>query len=71
MILLQELSQINFQIINQRVYQFLGFCAWTFATAKGALIPGNPNNGVAKWRGKFYAFKSPEAAAKFGKNPDR
>ncbi|KAL6446763.1 hypothetical protein ACFW04_001295 [Cataglyphis niger] len=51
--------------------EFLGFCAWTFATAKGALIPGNPNNGVAKWREKFYAFKSPEAAAKFGENPDR
>ncbi|KAM0730404.1 Cilia and flagella-associated protein 206 [Formica fusca] len=58
----------DFEKIN---LEFLGFCAWTFATAKGALIPGNPNNGVAKWRGKFYAFKSPEAAAKFGKNPDR
>ncbi|XP_070170518.1 cilia- and flagella-associated protein 206 [Polyergus mexicanus] len=58
----------DFEKIN---LEFLGFCAWTFATSKGALIPGNPNNGVAKWRGKFYAFKSPEAAAKFGKNPDR
>ncbi|XP_077266992.1 cilia- and flagella-associated protein 206 [Temnothorax americanus] len=58
----------DFEKIN---LEFLGFCAWTFATGKGALIPGNPNNGVAKWRGKHYAFKSPEVAAKFGENPDR
>ncbi|KYN19793.1 PREDICTED: UPF0704 protein C6orf165 homolog [Trachymyrmex cornetzi] len=58
----------DFEKIN---LEFLGFCAWTFATGRGALIPGNPNNGVAKWRGKHYAFKSPEVADKFGKNPDR
>ncbi|XP_011702835.1 PREDICTED: UPF0704 protein C6orf165 homolog [Wasmannia auropunctata] len=58
----------DFEKIN---LEFLGFCAWTFATGKGALIPGNPNNGVAKWRGKHYAFKSPDVAAKFGENPDR
>ncbi|XP_012543365.2 cilia- and flagella-associated protein 206 [Monomorium pharaonis] len=58
----------DFEKIN---LEFLGFCAWTFATSNGTLIPGNPNNGVAKWRGKHYAFKSPEAAAKFGENPDR
>ncbi|XP_011645595.1 cilia- and flagella-associated protein 206-like [Pogonomyrmex barbatus] len=58
----------DFEKIN---LEFLGFCAWTFATGKGALIPGNPNNGVAKWRAKYYAFKSPESAAKFGENPDR
>ncbi|KAL0129841.1 hypothetical protein PUN28_001831 [Cardiocondyla obscurior] len=58
----------DFEKINT---EFLGFCAWTFATGKGALIPGNPNNGVAKWRGKHYTFKSPEIAAKFGENPDR
>ncbi|KAL6262791.1 hypothetical protein P5V15_005581 [Pogonomyrmex californicus] len=58
----------DFEKIN---LEFLGFCAWTFAMGKGALIPGNPNNGVAKWRAKYYAFKSPESAAKFGENPDR
>ncbi|EZA52577.1 hypothetical protein X777_08060 [Ooceraea biroi] len=58
----------DFEKIN---LEFLGFCAWTFATGRGALIPGNPNNGVAKWRGKYYVFKSPRAAAKFGENPDR
>ncbi|XP_011140290.2 LOW QUALITY PROTEIN: cilia- and flagella-associated protein 206 [Harpegnathos saltator] len=58
----------DFEKIN---LEFLGFCAWTFIVGKGALIPGNPNNGVAKWRGKYYAFKSSEAAVKFGENPDR
>ncbi|XP_014487436.1 PREDICTED: UPF0704 protein C6orf165 homolog [Dinoponera quadriceps] len=58
----------DFEKIN---LEFLGFCAWTFVAGKGALIPGNPNNGVAKWRGKYYAFKSPKAAVKFGENPDR
>jgi hypothetical protein len=52
-------------------YQFLGFCPWTFVRGRGALIPGNPNNGIVKWRGKYYAFKSSRIAAKFGENPDR
>lgn len=52
-------------------YQFLGFCVWAFAVGRGALIPGNPNNGVAKWRGKYYAFSSSRAASNFGKNSDR
>ncbi|XP_047364422.1 cilia- and flagella-associated protein 206-like [Vespa velutina] len=51
--------------------EFLGFCAWMFVTGKGALIPANPNNGVAKWRGRYYAFSSATAARHFGKEPDK
>ncbi|XP_076234575.1 cilia- and flagella-associated protein 206 [Calliopsis andreniformis] len=51
--------------------EFLGFCAWTFVEGRGALIPGNPNNGVAKWKGKYYVFNSRMAAEDFGKDPDR
>ncbi|KAF7384913.1 hypothetical protein HZH66_011999 [Vespula vulgaris] len=51
--------------------EFLGFCAWMFVTGKGALIPANPNNGVAKWRGRYYAFSSATAAHHFGKEPDK
>ncbi|KAF7386108.1 hypothetical protein HZH68_013240 [Vespula germanica] len=51
--------------------EFLGFCAWMFVTGKGALIPANPNNGVAKWRGRYYAFSSAAAAHHFGKEPDK
>lgn len=38
---------------------------------KGVLIPGNPNNGVVEWKGKYYVFCSIEAAKEFGKDPDR
>ncbi|XP_015437941.1 PREDICTED: UPF0704 protein C6orf165 homolog [Dufourea novaeangliae] len=58
----------DFENIN---LEFLGFCAWTFSLAHGALIPGNPNNGVAKWKGKFYVFRSKDAANNFGDDPDR
>nr|XP_034179194.1 cilia- and flagella-associated protein 206 [Osmia lignaria] len=50
--------------------EFLGFCAWTFVDGQGALIPGNPNNGVAKWKGRYYVFCSKNAAENFGKDPD-
>ncbi|XP_043265625.1 cilia- and flagella-associated protein 206-like [Colletes gigas] len=58
----------DFENIN---LEFLGFCAWTFVLGQGALIPGNPNNGVAKWRGKYYVFSSRIAAENFGNDPDR
>lgn len=49
----------------------MGFCAWTFVSGCGVLIPGNPNIGVAKWRGKYFAFSSNNAANKFGEDPGR
>nr|XP_012136219.1 PREDICTED: UPF0704 protein C6orf165 homolog isoform X2 [Megachile rotundata] len=58
----------DFENIN---LEFLGFCAWTFVCCRGALVPGNPNNGVAKWRGKYYVFCSNFAAENFGKDPDK
>ncbi|KOC59228.1 UPF0704 protein C6orf165 like protein [Habropoda laboriosa] len=58
----------DFENIN---LEFLGFCAWKFVSGHGALVPGNPNNGVAKWRGKYYVFSSSTAAEEFGKDPDR
>ncbi|XP_076651143.1 cilia- and flagella-associated protein 206 isoform X2 [Halictus rubicundus] len=57
----------DFENIN---LEFLGFCAWTFVFVEGALIPGNPNNGVAKWKGKYYVFSSKKAALQFGDDPD-
>ncbi|XP_008205959.1 cilia- and flagella-associated protein 206-like isoform X1 [Nasonia vitripennis] len=61
-------NDTNFDKIN---LQFLGFCAWSFVVGKGALIPGNPNIGVAEWAGKCFAFSSVDAARQFGKCPDR
>ncbi|XP_033220083.1 cilia- and flagella-associated protein 206-like isoform X2 [Belonocnema kinseyi] len=51
--------------------EFLGFCAWSFVVGKGSLIPGNPNIGIAKWRGKYFAFSSAKAAQKFGEQPNK
>ncbi|XP_043519912.1 cilia- and flagella-associated protein 206-like isoform X1 [Frieseomelitta varia] len=58
----------DFENIN---LEFLGFCAWKFVNGYGALIPGNPNNGVIKWRGKYYVFCSIATALHFGEDPDR
>ncbi|XP_043485126.1 cilia- and flagella-associated protein 206-like isoform X2 [Leptopilina heterotoma] len=58
----------DFEKIN---LEFIGFCAWTFVQGKGFLLPGNPNIGVAKWKGKYFAFSSLEAAREFGKNPNK
>ncbi|XP_060825040.1 cilia- and flagella-associated protein 206-like [Bombus pascuorum] len=58
----------DFENIN---LEFLGFCAWKFVSEHGALIPGNPNNGIIKWRGKYYVFCSILAAQQFGQDPDR
>ncbi|KAJ4445803.1 hypothetical protein ANN_12488 [Periplaneta americana] len=51
--------------------QYLGFCAWSIIEGHGALIPGNPNMGVCRWNGNYYAFSSPAAAAEFGRHPDK
>ncbi|XP_012281391.1 cilia- and flagella-associated protein 206 [Orussus abietinus] len=51
--------------------EFLGFCAWSLAVGRGVLIPGNPNIGVAKCGGKYFAFSSIKAARRFGRDPAR
>ncbi|XP_035723460.1 cilia- and flagella-associated protein 206-like [Vespa mandarinia] len=66
----KDFDKIDLEIIFY-IVEFLGFCAWMFVTGKGALIPANPNNGVAKWRGRYYAFSSATAARHFGKEPDK
>ncbi|XP_053594552.1 cilia- and flagella-associated protein 206, partial [Microplitis demolitor] len=58
----------NFQEIQ---LEFQGFCAWTFIAGYGALIPGNPNIGIVKWRARYFAFSSDYAASQFGKDPNR
>ncbi|XP_034948961.1 LOW QUALITY PROTEIN: cilia- and flagella-associated protein 206 [Chelonus insularis] len=51
--------------------EFVGFCAWTFVVCPGALIPGNPNIGIIKWRMRYFVFSSDEAARKFGQDPNK
>jgi hypothetical protein len=51
--------------------QYLGFCVWSLVEVEGALIPGNPNMGVCRWKGNYYALSSPAMAAEFGQGPDK
>lgn len=51
--------------------QYLGFCAWKFVEMQGALIPGNPNMGVAKIKNKYFVFSNMEAAIEFCREPQR
>lgn len=37
----------------------------------GALIPGNPNMGVARIRNKYFVFSTLEAAEEFARDPNR
>uniref|UniRef100_H2SAI5 Cilia- and flagella-associated protein 206 n=1 Tax=Takifugu rubripes TaxID=31033 RepID=H2SAI5_TAKRU len=50
--------------------QFNGFCGCTFVSRDGLLLPGNPQLGVLKHKGKFYVFSSKEAALNFASRPD-
>ncbi|KAG8040317.1 hypothetical protein G9C98_000888 [Cotesia typhae] len=65
-------EQLNLLSIEVNIQlEFLGFCAWTFVVGFGALIPGNPNIGIVKWRTRYFAFSSDEAAKKFSEDPSR
>ncbi|XP_077296674.1 cilia- and flagella-associated protein 206 [Arctopsyche grandis] len=60
---------LNENISDDFIYQYLGFCSLCLCT--GALIPANPNMGLCKWGGKYYAFCVPEHGKQFGLNPNR
>ncbi|KAK2500093.1 hypothetical protein MC885_021205 [Smutsia gigantea] len=50
--------------------QYRGFCAYTFATTDGLLLPGNPAIGILKFKEKYYTFNTRDAAYSFAENPD-
>ncbi|XP_008066062.1 cilia- and flagella-associated protein 206 [Carlito syrichta] len=50
--------------------QYRGFCAYTFATADGLLLPGNPAIGILKYKEKYYTFNTKDAAYSFAENPE-
>uniref|UniRef100_A0A8D0DW11 Cilia- and flagella-associated protein 206 n=1 Tax=Salvator merianae TaxID=96440 RepID=A0A8D0DW11_SALMN len=61
-------TTINF---SQLLIQYHGFCAYSFAVKDGLLLPGNPSIGILKYREKYYAFSSKEAAYTFAENPEK
>ncbi|XP_007467371.1 PREDICTED: UPF0704 protein C6orf165 homolog isoform X2 [Lipotes vexillifer] len=50
--------------------QYRGFCAYTFATTDGLLLPGNPAIGILKHKEKYYTFNTRDAAYSFAENPE-
>ncbi|XP_038617268.1 cilia- and flagella-associated protein 206 isoform X3 [Tachyglossus aculeatus] len=56
---------------DRLLIQYRGFCAHTFATKFGLLLPGNPAIGILKYKEKYYTFSSKKSASAFAQNPDQ
>lgn len=48
-----------------------GYCPWTIVTRQGLLLPGNPNLGIIKYKGKHYSFVSGVAMRDFVSDPEK
>ncbi|XP_005902951.1 cilia- and flagella-associated protein 206 isoform X2 [Bos indicus] len=55
---------------DKLLIQYRGFCAYTFATTDGLLLPGNPSIGILKYKDKYYTFNTRDAAYSFAENPE-
>ncbi|XP_045399946.1 cilia- and flagella-associated protein 206 isoform X1 [Lemur catta] len=55
---------------DKLLIQYRGFCAYTFATTNGLLLPGNPAIGILKYKEKYYTFNTRDAAYSFAENPE-
>ncbi|XP_032958634.1 cilia- and flagella-associated protein 206 isoform X1 [Rhinolophus ferrumequinum] len=55
---------------DKLLIQYRGFCAYTFATTDGLLLPGNPAIGILKHKEKYYTFSTKSAAYSFAENPE-
>ncbi|XP_040330057.1 cilia- and flagella-associated protein 206 isoform X3 [Herpailurus yagouaroundi] len=55
---------------DKLLIQYRGFCAYTFATTDGLLLPGNPAIGILKYKEKYYTFNTRDAAYLFAESPE-
>ncbi|NXU87747.1 CF206 protein, partial [Xiphorhynchus elegans] len=55
---------------DQSLIQYHSFCAYSIGV-KGLTLPGNPDIGILKHKGKCYVFSSKEAAYTFARDPDK
>ncbi|XP_065767511.1 cilia- and flagella-associated protein 206 isoform X3 [Muntiacus reevesi] len=55
---------------DKLLIQYRGFCAYSFATTDGLLLPGNPSIGILKYKDKYYTFNTRDAAYSFAENPE-
>ncbi|XP_054554132.1 cilia- and flagella-associated protein 206-like [Talpa occidentalis] len=56
---------------DKLLIQYRGFCAYTFATTDGLLLPGNPAIGILKYKEQYYTFNTRDAAYLFAENPEK
>lgn len=48
-----------------------GYCPWTIVSRRGLLLPGNPNIGVIRFKGRHYSFVSDQGMRDFCDNPEK
>lgn len=48
-----------------------GYCPWTIVTRQGLLLPGNPNLGIVRYKGKHFSFVSDTAMRDFVTDPEK
>uniref|UniRef100_A0A673THY1 Cilia- and flagella-associated protein 206 n=1 Tax=Suricata suricatta TaxID=37032 RepID=A0A673THY1_SURSU len=56
---------------DKLLIQYRGFCAYTFATTDGLLLPGNAAIGILKYKEKYYTFNTRHAAYLFAESPEK
>ncbi|XP_039075384.1 cilia- and flagella-associated protein 206 isoform X2 [Hyaena hyaena] len=56
---------------DKLLIQYRGFCAYTFATTDGLLLPGNLAIGILKYKEKYYTFSTRDAAYLFAESPEK
>lgn len=48
-----------------------GYCPWTIVTRQGLLLPGNPNLGIVRFKGKHYSFVTSQGMREFCEDPEK
>lgn len=51
--------------------EYQGYCPWTVVSRQGLLLPGNPNIGIIRFRGKHYSFSSEKNMRDFCEDPEK
>lgn len=48
-----------------------GYCPWSLVARQGLLLPGNPNIGIIRYKGRNFSFVSDEAMRDFCSDPEK
>jgi hypothetical protein len=51
--------------------EYQGYCPVTIVSRQGLLLPGNPNIGIIRYKGKHYSFVTDEAMRNFCEDPEK